>query len=144
MFLSSPVLRSLVELLPLEGKISASSSESNSPYLFLSTNLECVFKVSLESKFRNYKKTRCLMTSKQVYPHNCLPPHLRPYDLEGSLNVLLQAIATKLTDRMSLVAGSKRKATAQGSIMIDVTWGKFLHCLFNMFFKNKLWMKQKF
>lgn len=78
------------------------------------------------------------MTSKQVYPHNCLSPHLRPYDLQGSFNVLLQAIAAKLADKMPLVVGSKRKATVQGSIMIDVTWAKFLHCLLNMFFKNRL------
>jgi len=78
------------------------------------------------------------MTSKQVYPHNCLLPHLRPYDLQGSLNVLLQAFAAKLADKMPLVVGSKRKATALWSITIDVTWVKFHHCLLNTFFKNKL------
>lgn len=59
-FLSSPVLRSLIELLALEGKISLSSSESNSPYFFLSTNMGCIFKVSLESKFQNYNWNRHL------------------------------------------------------------------------------------
>lgn len=143
-FLSSPVLRSLIELLALEGKTSLSSSESNSPYFFLSTNMGCIFKVSLESKFQNYNWNRHLMTSNQIYPHNRLPPHLRPYDLRGSLNVLLQAIAAKLADKTPLVVGSKRKAAALGSIMIDVTWAKFLHCLLNMFFKNPLWMKQRY
>jgi len=42
-FLSSPVLRSLVQLLPLESTIPVSSSESNSPYLFLSANMQCIF-----------------------------------------------------------------------------------------------------
>lgn len=77
------------------------------------------------------------MTSKQVYPQNCLSTHLRPYDLQDHSNVLFQAIVDKLADKMPLVVGCKRKATAQGPIMIDVTCANFLHCLLNMFKKKK-------